>query len=427
MAGNSGLRARRFANSAGKISPASRYRGRPASRLPGKARQRAATETSSWARLTAVVSSFTAIVALVFTGLSLQATREQIAIAAQGEVTGRFTSAVDQLGNSSPDVRTGAIFALGSIAHDSAYEQPAIIELLSDFIRRHSGESGSCDPQLPAATDVEAALTVLSERDSTQDGQATIDLAGACLDHDDLDGMIASRADLNGACLIGASLADANLTDADLTDADFADAILSGARLAGARLNAATFEGANLEHAYLDNVVLGYTTFTNALLKGASLAPYPDATAFLEDCQPSGQVQPAAYDCAQLSVIRSREASCQSLRDGSTGNHPPGGTRASRGVTTGIAMSVPLKRGIMENSEASTAAGVPSRDTVESQSRYQHVLSGQRCPGRGFWIPDEDDSAAEFYNENQKMRYGPNGKTLTWTGPYEKPPGFGER
>jgi hypothetical protein len=287
MTDTGGSRARRFMLAAGRIPAASRHRSRSAPPLPGKARRSVRAESRNWSGLAALVSSFTAIAALVFTAQSLQATREQIAIAAQDEVTGRLTAAIGQLGSSNSNVRVGAIFALGSIAHDAAYQQPAIIDLLSDFIRGQTGGSGrpgtgQCDPESDPAPDVMAALTVLGQRDPAQDGQATIALEGACLDNAILEGLNLSGADLDGACFVDAALVRTDLANANLADADLTGAQLQETRLAGARLEFANFSSASLEHADLDNVAPGYATFTRADLSGASVAPYPDVKAFLK-------------------------------------------------------------------------------------------------------------------------------------------------
>src|ERR1035438_10902661 len=124
---------RRFAASGGQPHTA-RRRSRTALSMPSKARRErfpARPRRFDWKHFPTVVSSLAAVAALIFTGLSLQATRQQISIDAQGEVTSRFTAAVSQLSSSDISVRSGAIITLGSIAHDSAYWQPGIITLLS--------------------------------------------------------------------------------------------------------------------------------------------------------------------------------------------------------------------------------------------------------------------------------------------------------
>lgn len=78
-----------------------------------------------------LVTALTAIAALVFTGLSLNATL-------QGQYTDRYTKAIEQLGHQGPEglqVRLGGVYALERLARDSPRDQPTIIEVLSAFIR----------------------------------------------------------------------------------------------------------------------------------------------------------------------------------------------------------------------------------------------------------------------------------------------------
>ncbi len=48
-----------------------------------------------------------------------------------GQITERFTRAIDQLGNSSMDVRLGGIYALERIARDSRHDHPQVMEVLT--------------------------------------------------------------------------------------------------------------------------------------------------------------------------------------------------------------------------------------------------------------------------------------------------------
>jgi hypothetical protein len=61
-----------------------------------------------------------------FTYRQLQTGREQLAIAQQGQVTERFTRAIDQLGSSQVDVRIGGIYGLERITQDAAADRTAV-------------------------------------------------------------------------------------------------------------------------------------------------------------------------------------------------------------------------------------------------------------------------------------------------------------
>jgi hypothetical protein len=51
-------------------------------------------------------------------------------LARQGQVTDRYTKAIEQLGSDKLEVRIGGIYALERIAHDSPRDHPTIMEVL---------------------------------------------------------------------------------------------------------------------------------------------------------------------------------------------------------------------------------------------------------------------------------------------------------
>ena len=81
------------------------------------------------------------------------ATWWQLHISREGQITERFTKAVDQLGSASVDVRIGGIYALERIARNSAADRNAVLYLIGAFIRtRASWPVGAPDgPQHPTA------------------------------------------------------------------------------------------------------------------------------------------------------------------------------------------------------------------------------------------------------------------------------------
>lgn len=216
----------------------------------------------------------------IFAQRTVQATQRTVQLTEQGQVTDRYTKAIDQLGSDKLDVRIGGIYALERITRDSARDHPTVMEVLAAFVREHSREywpepaadepgAGSPSHRLTRA-DVQAAITVIGRRDHANDSQP-IDLRGAYLEHADL-----ARADLAGANLLGAHLAHADLTGADLTSADLTgadltEAILSGAELSGAQMSVAELTGAYLRHATLQGTNLMDAKLIGTQLGGADL------------------------------------------------------------------------------------------------------------------------------------------------------------
>lgn len=200
-------------------------------------------------------------------------TRTQQSLTAQGQITDRFSKAIDQLGQEGGDkvdIRLGGVYALARIMKDSRDDEPAIIDVLCAFISGH--DLATTGP----SADIRAALIVLGSRpDPDIPANAHIELTGnltrAPLDFAYLNGAYMTGANLTAGHLHSAHLYDAELhhiylIGADLTDADFRKADLTGAILTGADLT-----GADLRVADLTGADLTGATLTGADLRGANL------------------------------------------------------------------------------------------------------------------------------------------------------------
>jgi uncharacterized protein YjbI with pentapeptide repeats len=269
-------------------------------------------------RLLTLGAGLLAAGALVFTARNFILSRE-------GQVTERYTKAIEQLGSDKLDVRIGGIYALERIARDSKKDHPTVMEVLTAFIRDHSREpwpppdtgssrriaappralSSTNRTQRPARTvrylaarassstgnppeqdqvtrpDVQAAVTVVGRRNAKRD-ISPIDLTGANLTGANLTGAHLSsryglnRADLTGANLTGAHLTWAILTGANLTRADLTRAHLDTARLDRAELTRADLTGASLGEVHLGGARLDYANLTRAYLYGADFTAGAD-------------------------------------------------------------------------------------------------------------------------------------------------------
>src|SRR5579863_9384796 len=157
-------------------------------------------------RLLTLGAGLLAAGALIFTARNFTLSRE-------GQVTDRYTKAIEQLGSDKLDVRIGGIYALERVARDSARDHPTVMEVLTAFIREHSYEPSGRryrqspeklvlprgrlyrwlswrlyrwlmpegrDEERPTRPDVQAAVTVVGRRDTKQDIRV-IDLRGANL------------------------------------------------------------------------------------------------------------------------------------------------------------------------------------------------------------------------------------------------------
>jgi uncharacterized protein YjbI with pentapeptide repeats len=227
--------------------------------------------------------------------------REQLRVGQEGQITERFTRAIDQLGRSEIDVRRGGIYALGRLANDSPPgDRATITDILTAFVREHApwpprlpGQYVAHAPiqQVPElrvrAADVQAAMTVLTERQPAADeprrlelravdlrkvSLAYANLQGAHLDGANLQQALLEHADLQGAKLIGANLQGAQLIRANLHGSHLYDADLQWATLMRANLQLAFLNGASLQGAVLDDADLQHATLDLAKLQGARFA-----------------------------------------------------------------------------------------------------------------------------------------------------------
>jgi membrane protein YdbS with pleckstrin-like domain len=209
--------------------------------------------------------------ALIFTARNYTLSRE-------GQVTDRYTKAIEQLGSDSLDVRTGGIYSLERVARDSARDHPTVMEVLAAFVREQSHEwwplmddQSTADVSLRVTRpDVQAAVAVIGRRDPKNDRKA-VDLNSADLTGADLTDAVLAGAQLNGVNLAGAQLNGANLTGAQLNGANLTGARLTRANLADARLTRANLTSADLTSARLADAWLPGVDFTRADLDSADL------------------------------------------------------------------------------------------------------------------------------------------------------------
>ena len=184
-------------------------------------------------RLLTLGAGLLAAGALIFTAWNVRLYRRSNEITEQGQVTDRYTKAIEQLGSEKAAVRIGGIYALERIARDSAKDHPAVMEVLTAFNREQPPPDHPASREQEGSTwpDVQAAVTVVGRRDAERDIQR-IDLA---------------RADLSGATFRGAIPAtDPNVRAAELPGAALNRAILNGAILRGADLKGAIPEPRDL-------------------------------------------------------------------------------------------------------------------------------------------------------------------------------------
>jgi uncharacterized protein YjbI with pentapeptide repeats len=223
-------------------------------------------------------------VAGAFLLVGLYLTYRTIQVNREGQITDRFTRAIDQVGSRELDVRLGGIYALERIAKDSKIDHGPVMEVLTAFLREHSrlepnaekvdrtSDDAANDGSERLQADLQAAATVIGRRNAQNDPpERTLDLSGLWLPKGELlsanlEGALLMRANLKESFLIGA-----NLRNTALARANLAEAYLNDANLEGALLNVASLQGADLERANLRRADLEHANFERANFKGANL------------------------------------------------------------------------------------------------------------------------------------------------------------
>ncbi|MFG3551018.1 pentapeptide repeat-containing protein [Streptomyces sp. NPDC047725] len=265
--------------------------------------QAAQPQRLDWARrielIAVLVAAVVSVVGLLYSNSQvrdqLKVSRQELGVTQEGQITDRYTAAVENLGDDAMDVRLGGIYALQRIMEDSPRDHPTIANVLTTYIRTRTDKPRKKDAAVPA--DVHAALMVLVFRDSRLDDFFTLDLRGAHLSNVELrprrPGKKLDPADRSGAFLHRqdrprADLSGAYLAEADLSDADLSGAKLSNTDLRGADLSVANLRGVNLSRADLSGAKLRGAFLSHADLRDGDLSGTNLSGAFLSDADLRG-------------------------------------------------------------------------------------------------------------------------------------------
>jgi len=193
------------------------------------------------------------LLGIYFTWRRVTATERQVEIAGEGQITERFTRAIEHLGSEKLEVRLGGIYALERIARDSEKDHWTIMEVLTAFVRENAPvpkEKPEAEKQRErkrVAPAIQAVLTVIGRRRVEFDPPGkSLELRETDLFGADLFQARLSLANLPGAHLSAGLLLSADLSRANLSMARLPKSDLSGANLAGARLREADLSGAEL-------------------------------------------------------------------------------------------------------------------------------------------------------------------------------------
>jgi uncharacterized protein YjbI with pentapeptide repeats len=224
-------------------------------------------------------------------GIGAYFTYRQLRTDREGQITERYTRAIDQIGKQDLEIRLGGIYALERIARDSRADRTTIGDVLAAFVRSYTlwpGRSpeqsttgdGSDRSSLPwlrlRAPDVQACLTVLGRGGFAKVPEGLLSLnyeEAGLLDYSNpMPGVI----DLGFTDLRGAHLGGAHLEGGFFYFTKLDHAVLEGAHLDWAILNNVVLDWAQMQHANMNHAI-GYgisiqnAHLENTQLKGAIL------------------------------------------------------------------------------------------------------------------------------------------------------------
>lgn len=220
--------------------------------------------------LAQIIGGALVLFGLYFTAQNLKTSQQTLAVAQEGQITERFTRAVEQLGKaderkldssgkevgveSNLAIRLGGIYALNRIAKESEQDRWPIVEILATYVRSNAPSTVEKKTVKP---DIQAILNVLSQS------------WGSCTHETNQPFIDLSLTDLNGVRLYKPCLAGWHLNSAHLEWAQLTDANLEGANLDGALMNYAYFNKANMKRVSLSVAQLQGSHLEGADLTGA--------------------------------------------------------------------------------------------------------------------------------------------------------------
>lgn len=211
---------------------------------------------------------------LYFTWRTLKINRE-------GQITERFTRAIEQLGatmngDKNMEMRLGGIYALARITRESPEDHWPIMEILTAYLRQHARlglDEARTPPEmvpdpekLERPPDVQAIVSIIRNRSTYfHHGEPDrLKLSYTNLSLTYLEDAHLESVDLEHSRLWWSYLNGAHLDEAALTGADLRNAFLENANLIGATLHKADL-GAMVEGANLNEAKLGGADLRKAL------------------------------------------------------------------------------------------------------------------------------------------------------------------
>ena len=218
---------------------------------------------------------------LYYTWRRVTIAEKDLKVSQEGQITERFTRAIDQLGaidklgKPAIEIRLGGIYGLERIANESEKDYWPIMEILTAYVRKNSrileeryeneNEAEAVDEYIDEKTieifyfDIQAIIAVIRRSAIIRRSRSSFNTEES------------NYLDLNKTDLRRSNFQEADLRRANLEEANLKGSNLKGANLVKAKLVKAKLQTANLEQAKLKEANLKDTNFYHANLQGADL------------------------------------------------------------------------------------------------------------------------------------------------------------
>lgn len=233
-------------------------------------------------------ATFAQILGGIAVGIGIYFAWGNLTTAREGQITERFTRAVEQLGSEKLEIRLGGIYALERIANESDKDYWPIMEILTAYVRMNSKidnismtiqekeriTKGDPVKEIQRISfDIQTVLTVLGRRKYTHNhGESgNLDLTNTCLDKAELESAHLEEAYINLAHLKGATLDGAHFEGAHFVDVNLDFSWLEGTHLERADLRGASIKRAHLTGVYLIDAHLETANLEHSILEKAHL------------------------------------------------------------------------------------------------------------------------------------------------------------
>ncbi len=205
----------------------------------------------------------------------------------EGQITERFSKAVEHLGHDDVNVNLGGIFALERIARDSPRDEVAVIEVLSAYVRVHApwpsehALPGGKRAEIAGAMDVLGRRPIALERDwqgrfrldwvDLREGTYSGHFTDFRLENAHFESSMFRLASFDRAYLVECHFENALLRSVSFREASLVDLELRGATLEGVDLQGATIVGGTLRGVTLRDVHLEGANLSTADLRETSI------------------------------------------------------------------------------------------------------------------------------------------------------------